>query len=508
MAKTFNILNDHVFVFIAVVILGAIFIGIYMSIKPEKTVPYNFTPFPQEAPTDLPDPNHQTDSCWNKLTPCDDAGNCSACSLGNYECVQVSKEQGEQKHYHFNGINVPEGNWCLPKRENKDAQCNLYSGRWLWVFDDEYCNTVTPGKSQCWKCDCLYPSLFADSSKGCATPINCQNYAISGNYSQPQNKLVSTSCAPSSIPKGTPWDPTSGTLNSDVLTYQPYDQDKYGNPLFSCSCNDTSTPNFYEKLPGDPYSCHLNPCSKSEQSTIEGGLECTGNTCNPEECTCNCLQTNVAKSPSGKYAGTCVPIVVACAVGGLSSGYDRDAQACICPSPYWEQKCKSSTTGVNMNFPDLPDCITPANALGSQCINPCSAGCNNGAECVSCGPDSWKTNAVCAQGDNMNTIHSKCDCSTATEKPGKPYSGYSGPTCDSPCLASGANIRCHAGAKHKDCWSCGCCCSQRSKKVNDTIGVTYKEVCDGDWPTLDKPADKDCTTCIAHKETNCSITGC
>jgi len=146
MAKTFNLLNGHSFVFIATVIVSLLLIIAYMVIAPEPNMPYNFNPFPATAPVDLPDPSRHTDTCWDKLTPCDAEGMCSSCSLDEYKCQTVTKSQADKKHFHFNGINVPEGKWCVPKDDNPNPVCNEHTGRWTCLFVKEYCSLINNGK--------------------------------------------------------------------------------------------------------------------------------------------------------------------------------------------------------------------------------------------------------------------------------------------------------------------------------------------------------------------------
>uniref|UniRef100_A0A6C0EJT5 Uncharacterized protein n=1 Tax=viral metagenome TaxID=1070528 RepID=A0A6C0EJT5_9ZZZZ len=546
MTKTFNVLNEHVFVFLAVVILGAIVISVLLIIAPEKSVKFNFNPFPKIAPTSLPDPNHPTDGCWNKLTPCTPGSDneCSACSLGEYECVTVETDG----HRHFNGINVPKGNWCLPKDKNPAGKvCNEYTGRYLWVFDPAYCNEITPGNNQCWKCECLYPNLFADPSTGCTSRLACQNDSVSSHtLTQPENTLTATKCSPSSI-QSCEWDPTKEQAKCDTSSlyqYTPYDQDENGNPWFSCSCPSTAGGQFFSELPGDPFTCHLDPCYSSLSYNSRGIDNCTRDCVVPGTCTCNCDSTNVAKSPGGDFEGTCTLISNSCG----HFGYDKDKQECTCPSPFWPQECRNPNTGVNMDKPELPVCLQEENALGSQCINPCEGGpdeptCENGSLCVSCGPDTWAQDPVCdvdqwipdtAKSEkectelckkyqcagtkfdasrnvcflniqNHNRTHAQCDCSSVKKVPGKPFAGWSGSTCAVACLGDGTRIKSHLLWNDCHCFNCACCCSGRKRTHNDFWNVAYDVMCDGDYG-FDKPPESDCVPaedCPLGKDTDC-----
>ena len=499
-----SLLNNHIFVFIAVVIISLVIISTYNMIAPEHSTPFNFDPFPKETPSKLPDPSRQTDTCWNKLTMCDSSGECSACSSGEYKCTTISKDEADRKFYHYNGINVPAGKWCLPKDNNPNPICNSFTGRWLWTFDPEYCASVGSGGQQCWKCECLYPSLFSGANEGCNTSLACQNDSLltkSASIGQPDNKLTGSGVAKLSVQNCT-WDPTKQTKDDkcgDVYNYTPYDKDKDGNPWFTCSCKDTKSGQYFTKLPGDPQTCHLESCYKYLGNTVPG-LTCSGHSCS-----CNCDNTNFAKSPGGKFADTCVLISNSCG----HFGWDDDRKECSCGNgPSWPRKCKNSTTGVNMDEKELPDCVLPENALGSECFNPCEASvCNHGAPCISCGPDSVKSGVEQCRMDSDNgtmlsdptKIHAICDCSVGDSPPARPdgkpthFGGYYGPSCSTLCLQDGTKIEEHGVLGSGDgSQSCACCCSLRSKVEQDLWVLYVSERCDGSRPTPDKPADPVC----------------
>lgn len=504
---TYSLLNRNTFIFILVMIFTALVLSIYLTLVPEQTMPFNFMPFPKEAPTSLPDPAHHTDKCWDTLTPCDSFGNCSACSSGEYGCVAVDDENAGL--YHFNGISVPAGKWCLPTDNNPQPICNTKTGRWVWTFDEEYCNSVGAGKSQCWKCECLYPSIYADSKGGCNKKVGCVNTNImaGGVDTQSNNKLVATACANSNLSKANcvwdPSDPSTGTgACESVYDFTPYDKDINGNPWFACSCAAVG-PNGqnFTSLPNDPYTCHLDACTKYIGYKGGGMSAGCGRSCSSEgeNCYCQCNQTNMAKSPGGDYSGTCVLISNSCG----SFGYDETKQSCNCgEGPYWERKCRSPNTNINMDKPELPLCQNAANALGSECYNPCEEKtCNNGAPCISCGPGSTKAFAECAFDDNGNLrqnpdeIHAICACAMGNKPdPTTVYGGYNGPTCSNMCLKGGTHIRTVKGldsTQHVS--SCACCCSQRVKRVDDTAwGIDHHYECDGDWPEVSAPAESVC----------------
>jgi hypothetical protein len=518
MVTTVSLLNSHVFAFIATFIIALIVISIYMMITPEKSTPYNFDPFPTETPSAMPDPSGGTDGCWDKLTACDSNGQCNACDVSQYECKKVDKDN----IYHFNGINVPKGNWCLKKDNNPNPQCNPLTGRWIWTYDPEYCSSHGGG-SQCWKCHCLYPSMFAGQDTGCEVPIACQNDSVrtqSIGQLQTGNILQPTGCAPESI-KGCTWGP-NGDVNAgceSISQLGPYDTDMDGNPLFSCACGDRKSSQYFAKLPNDPYTCHLEPCFSYMNSTSKG-LQCDTDSCgNETNCHCEC-PVNFAKSPSGEYEGTCVLVSSACG----AFGYSEDLKQCTCgEGPYWQRQCKSALTGVNMDT-DYPDCTLPQNALGSECYNPCAASeiiCQNSAPCLSCGPSSYLTTPECNMAQDGTLLnkqdvvkpHAACQCASG-KKPLGPndgdMGGYFGPTCSKKCLADGVELSTSWFGTHRggDTCGCNCCCSLRSKTRDTSFwDISEVEQCDGSWPTVDSPADSSCLPAADNCSDSCHAYG-
>jgi len=493
MAKI-NLLNSHTYVFVTIMIIAIAIISIYAAIGPESDSPsFRMNPFPQMAPTDLPDPNRSTDSCWNKLTPCDEFGNCSACSSQEYKCQDVSKDQANAKFFHFNGINVPEGRWCIPKDQNANNNCNEYSGRWLWVFDPAYCADKSTN-GQCWKCECLYPAMFASSEDGCSVPVACQNDSAASNSAssgQPGSQLVSRFTTPT-IQAGCVWDPTKTPDPNcqGLFQYTPYDQDKNGNPLFSCNCTNETDNQYYVQLPGDPYSCHLDPCYKYMNYTSPGYDKASNS------CVCG---SNFTAAPGGHYNKTCVLTTSACGSGGYADG------TCQCGGgPMWPRACKSTLTGINTDQPTLPDCAAPQNALGSECFNPCEGNvCNHGGFCLSCGPDSYKSVEQCKMSElgtimsdsDAGTIHAICDCSSAGPVPplSKTYGGFFGPSCQYFCQKSGTVLAERVMWSSSKGNSCNCCCSQNEKSEGDVWIFSHHEVCTDGFPSVENPADPNCT---------------
>ncbi len=461
-------------------------IVIYNSLKPEKTVPFSFNPFTQEAPTALPDPTSGTSGCWNKLTPCDSKGECSACDISEYECKNITNEK-----YTFNGINVPQGKWCLPKHRNKETVCNPMTGRWVWTYDPEYC-FETGGGSQCWKCECLYPNLFTNPKQGCEISVACQNDSIRNfnrGTEQKGNFLQATKYAPKEI-SGCVWgidEPKPECKN--ITNYTPYDKDSNGNPYFACVCGNSDNQKFIN-LPNDPYTCHLEPCSSYIGSTGNFTV-CDEN----GNCSCSCPE-NFAKSPNGKFENECVLISGSCG----SFGFNSETGQCTCgEGPYWERTCKSSLTGVNEKK-NVPECVNPENALGSECYNPCEdMDCLNDAPCISCGKDSYKTLPSCRlagdgsllSDEDASQVHAKCLCELGKKFPNENLSGFHGDKCQFRCLADGTELshyNAFGGSGGSTCDG-ACCCSGRTK-VRDTSfwGISSVVQCDGDYPTPENPA--------------------
>lgn len=409
--RNFSLLNGHVFVFFFVVILSMLSASFWAIVRPSKAMPYNFNPFPEINPVDLPDPEHINGKCWKSLQKCSTTADCADCGL-DYECKTIG--EGDPDHY-FNGMTIPKGQpYCLPKNDTK-IECNGFSGRWLWSADPEYCSQHTETKkSQCWKCECIYPGIYG--GKNCGELQACQNYTeISGKELRPENKLVSTDFAPKNI-QGQTWDPQNKS-DTDVLRYTPYAKDKFNNPFFSCKCNSTKNNIFFSNLPDDPYNCHLDPCY-ANMGYNRPGLICSG-----EECHCKDCGTGLYKPRHGKYRGTCASIENSC--GKNSGGYDYGTDQCICnQTQFFPEKCRVEGV-VNDDDKSLPICRNSANAFGSQCTNPCEKPenkCYHGGVCIA-----------------ISATESKCDCSSTKDQPDAPYV-WGGERCERKCIPDGTKI--------------------------------------------------------------------
>jgi hypothetical protein len=169
----------------------------------------------------------------------------------------------------------------------------------------------------------------------------------------------------------------------------------------------------------------------------------------------------------------------------------------------WPRSCKSEVTGINSGS-DLPDCATPQNALGSECINPCEGKvCNHGGVCLSCGPDSYKTVMQCnlsADGTTLDEsiasqVHSVCDCSNAGPiPPGTTYGGYYGASCNILCQKGGTTLseRDLFNPNGFDGNACNCCCSLNQHSEGDVWIFHHQEVCSDGFPSVESPPDPGC----------------
>ena len=386
MVKTINLFNTEIFVFILVIIIFILFFIAYNLIKPEQTIPYNFQPYPNFSPKDIPDINVGSDSCFNKLTKCDVNGDCSSCG-DSFEC----RESSVDGQYVMNGITVPQGKYCLPKNNNKNA-CNIHTGRWTWSDDPEYCNIVA-GSNQCWKCLCLYPGIYSDEKGGCNTLVACKNRNTT--LDQSSSKLVSTpeALADLAIPLNTPWDPLSKDENVlKALQYSPYSSNAQGKPYFKCKCGSLAN------YPNDPYKCHLDGCNSADNYAINDKIGVLVKVNDNGTMTCECADSGlelITNENSG-FFNTCGP------------------PQNPCPSGINKVQCGSMYANPLDNKKPTK-CHDPENPYGLECEEKCP-GCkkentnNPDNPCVQVYP-------------GVNDIR-KCDCKD----------GWRGATCNEKCF--------------------------------------------------------------------------
>ena len=338
MANTFNLVNKNfiLFFFITLVIIGILIF--YNVIKPSNKnntpTAFNFQPYPNISPKNIPDNNVGSipNSCYDKLIPCDLSQSknlqCNSCS-GDFICVDVKKNQGLNSNLKINNQDVPDSDvgkgWCIP-RLPATQNCNSYTGKWLWS-NNENCKN-DQASSQCWSCECTYPDLF--NGNDCSTQLACKaildnaNVTIDNLVGQDGNILVSTEALSKinpEIPINTIWNPNldlSKMPDSEkkvLMTYSPYDADENKNPYFRCACgtypcktlDDCSNAGMrdgyecripqgklegncqpskpdgpadysmtYVNLENDPYMCHINPCGKINNFSTSKHIPITG----------------------------------------------------------------------------------------------------------------------------------------------------------------------------------------------------------------------------------------
>ena len=389
----------------------------YESIKPVEIQSHNFIPLPQTFP-DLD--KIQSSSC-NTLTKCSEDGKCTSCgSVGSsvYQCTEI----GDGEKVFFNGEKVPAGTWCLPAGKGNVA-CNPHTGRAIWSEDKG------------WECACLYPDLFG--GKDCSTAIACQAPNAPG-VDQSGNVLVHKDT-------GVKWDPAG--INS------PYDTDPAGNPLYVCKCDSTQTKKFV-RLPGDPYRCHLDPCSDKHEIPFWDSKQ--------NKCDCTAKGTVNNEYAYSNVSKKCIR-TPQCA-------WDDKLQQCKCPEGQVSHTCNSNTmqrTSTNAKpCPNIPG--------GSYCSNPCEGYCLNGGIGTISG-----TSCIC-----------KC--------PDKPRMKFSGKRCDDVCMKDGVSDpirRCCSDNKYRVIagegplairyWKCGsatssCFTETSSVLMGDDTLKCIKDVAPGD----------------------------
>ena len=360
-----NIVN--VFVFLTTITLIIIILTVYRILNPEYKEPeYNFRPFPSITPENIA--SYKTSMadkviCDEELQECDPEVGCVLCNE-DYECTTV----GKNEKVVYKGNDVKPGNWCLPAGK-KELGCGAYTGRAIWADIN--------GEQQ-WKCVCLYPDLFA--GKGCTTQIACRdNREDRFSYiDQTDNKLQGIVDG-----KNHYWDPSDPDFDPQGKT--PYDY-YGGDPIYKCSCN-AGGGKKYVSIPGDPYSCHLDPCDINHIGYFDKDTN---------KCMCTKdVDGNYAKSST---TNKCLLQTYFC------DKYDIQNKKCecgdpnslifpiLCNSKNTPRKDEETTNHYNKAFPK--DC--PDNPGGSYCDNVCK-NCKNGVgykgkngECVCWCKNNWK----------------------------------------------------------------------------------------------------------------------
>ena len=367
-------LKTQIFAFFSIMIFVLICIIIYKILGPEPPGYWNYVPFPSMSPKDLPDAISSQKTCYTNLTACNESGSCLACGE-KFECVTVETDT----QYIFNHIKVPKGKWCLPKKPNQS--CGTYTGKWVWSS-----GACSDGSSQCWKCECLYPELYDGAD--CMVQKVCINHSKHAGDDQKNNILIGTSHGPDQY-LGVEWNPNNAG-DSTVLTVNPYTTTTGGKPWFKCQCSVNDVKPSYINLPGDPYSCHVDPCWEYSDYGVAGAM------CTEDNCSCTCNGGVVAPDGS-KFKNTCVHDNIVCNGGH----FNINTNECVCDNPVnLVENCVSDNFSRGASFgPPLcqsdSDCISgkcdstgwckckdSTNPLGSNCLSPCDGHtCENGSSC-------------------------------------------------------------------------------------------------------------------------------
>lgn len=367
-------MSKHVFVYITVFILALIGFIFFALIKTDYNKPvYNFSPFPTVQPPNVPAPTTSTDMpCKTSILKCSTDLDCTAQCGQGYECTPV----GEDETVMVNGTRVKPGFWCLPSGKS-DVGCGTYTSRAIWSdFDGE----------QKWKCVCLYPDLFGGDT--CMEQLACRD----GTGEQTNNVLVDKS--------GNKWDPNDESFVPNGKT--PYDTNSDGSPMYTCQCNQNKGQDGqvkYTKLPGDPYRCHLDPCTSNHM--FSGW--------NENKSSCDCPSISKGMYAHSNVTGQCLDTSNVCT-------WNDNQNQCQCSG--------DSTVPLNCNSKYMqrdgsyPACTDENNPGGSYCGSPCQNFCENGGKCSIVGQKPT------------------CDCTGIISD----TTQYSGDRCQNTCLKDGTII--------------------------------------------------------------------
>lgn len=391
-------MSKHIFVYICVFILTLFGFSFFAMIKTNYNKPvYNFSPFPTVKPPNIPAPTSSTDMpCKSNILSCKNYADCTARCGQDYECTPVSA--GE--NVIINGTKVQPGTWCLPKGK-RELGCGTYTGRAIWSDID--------GQQQ-WTCSCLYPDLFG--GKSCLDQFACRD----GTDDQTNNVLIDM--------YGNKWDPNDLEFNPKNTT--PYDRNADGSPRYFCSCNQNKGEAGkvkYTRLPGDPYRCHLDPCTTNHMFSAFSGLKC------------DCPSISPGMYAHSNVDGQCHNTSNVCT-------WNDDGNECSCSG--------GATVPVNCNSNTMqrgdayPACVDPTNPGGSYCGSPCQNYCDNGATCTVVGQKPM------------------CDCSSISGG----NTQYSGNRCEKSCLKDGTNVAPGPEYYHL------CCSGWSSTSIYDPFGPT------------------------------------
>jgi len=262
---------------------------------------------------------------FTDLVKCDpkakDKGICTSCKDMRH-CYTVNKATPYKYLTKDKTIvEVPDGNWCLPLKMEKPAECNPYSG--TYVLTEE-----SPTKYK-WACHCKYPNLFEIDPKtgDCTVELACGH-----QKDPPAGKLV---CPPAPFNKGAC---TAGSAWTKTSMWDPKDG--------VCSCILGLKPQSYESGGEIFRTC--------KQDTCEPGGHIDPK--DPKNCVCKKGYIRCPKDVGPKFKGPCLtaPTCIKDPCNPPYGYYDATTNNCKC-TPY-------------LSVALLSD---PNSPIGTTCINPC-----------------------------------------------------------------------------------------------------------------------------------------
>lgn len=416
-----NHISKALIFLIVFLILGLLFFVVRDMVQVEPDPVFNFQPVPNMAPRFLPTPDINL-PCSSKLKTCTYNEDCQASCGSDFSCVEVSEGQNVV----YNNTTVGVGKWCLPKLPDPNEKtCNIYTGRWTWSADPS-CNTKN---GQCWKCICMYPTLFANPDTGCTTQVGC---TYKDKDSVQKGSLVSSIFNKDFDTGEATWDPTIS--NPLVLSKDPMDVDEQSRPKWVCSCPLGTT-----RIPNDPYTCYPDKCCGSKENcalskiSTEGTQafkciskdkskisdeECAVGFTDPNLCECVCNCNFYSNTTSIK--GLCYPTDILCKNGS----YNKDTGQCNCTAPYYNTPC------TNAKNPEGPtQCSDQNNPLGFQCWNVCGGDPCGDSTIATCGLNPSTNTRTCT----CKTQLTDCENNTYTLVP----KSTENPTCNETCIPAG-----------------------------------------------------------------------
>jgi hypothetical protein len=336
MLRNFRTINF--FLFIVLVIFSTIIISIYSLLQPDYYTPkYNFIPFPNINPIDLPNPDMAKNNycAIHKIIPCNskdkDSKDCKAVCGENFICADINKEshviEGKEisnghrcettkecinkfgqvsqcyrknpgdKMGYCTGSFIKGGHACVPaKPKTHTTSCPRDLGRWVWSSGEADNNDISQG----WKCEQLYPELSSETAEGGMINTACKNRNTA------EKNIQSYETQPGYLyrddnGKQKQWKPEEDGFEDPRGPYD-WDLDEKGNkvPIWKCSCDNVSSPSptcnnddgggacpVYLEMPGVPYKCGRDPCMPHTGYTVSNFKTYTDNkgndtyTCNP-----------------------------------------------------------------------------------------------------------------------------------------------------------------------------------------------------------------------------------